>query len=275
MTTLKDKTIFITGASRGIGRSIALKCASHGANIVIAAKSDEKHATLPGTIHSVAEEVIKAGGKALALKLDVRESDKIHEAVNKAADHFGGIDILVNNAGAIRLTNTEATPVKSFDLMMSVNVRSTFLCAQACLPYLKKSNNAHILNLSPPISLDVKWLENNVAYTISKYGMSLCTLGMAAEFKQWDISVNSLWPRTIIATAAVTWLMGNDAVKNARKPEIMADAAYHIFVTKPSLLTGQCLLDEDFLKKYAHENDFSQYACVPGENLMPDFYVES
>lgn len=273
--TLKGKTIFITGASRGIGRAIAVKCAADGANIIIAAKSDTPHAKLPGTIHTVAKEVEEAGGKALALKLDVRDADRIAETVEKAADHFGGIDILVNNAGAIKLTTTESTPAKSFDLMMSVNVRSTFLCTQACLPYLKKSNHAHVLNLSPPISLAPKWLENNVAYTISKYGMSLCTLGMASEFKEWNISVNSLWPRTIIATAAVTWLMGDDAVKSSRKPEIMSDAAYELFLTGPEEITGRCLLDEDFLKERNNLKDFSPYSCVPGAALTPDFYVES
>ncbi len=272
MTILKGKTVFITGGSRGIGRSIALKCARDGANIVIASKTADPHPKLPGTIFSVAAEVEAAGGKALPLQLDVRDADQIAVAVEKAAQHFGGIDILVNNAGAIKLTTTDNTPVKSFDLMMSVNVRSTFLCAQACLPYLQKSSHAHILSLSPPISLDPKWLENNVAYTISKYGMSLCTLGMASEFKKWNISVNSLWPRTIIATAAITWLMGDESVKNARKPEIMADAAHELFLTN---ITGRCLLDDEFLKERQKITDFSKYACVPGEELMPDFYVEA
>ncbi len=275
MTILKGKTIFITGGSRGIGRSIALKCASDGANIVIASKTADPHPKLPGTIFTVAEEVEKAGGKALPLQLDVRDADQITAVVSKAAQHFGGIDILVNNAGAIKLTTTDNTPVKSFDLMMSVNVRSTFLCAQACLPYLQKSTHAHILSLSPPISLDPKWLENNLAYTISKYGMSLCTLGMASEFKKWNISVNSLWPRTIIATAAVTWLLGEESIKNARKPEIVADAAYELFLMRPTEITGRLLLDEDFLRERLKITDFSTYACVPGKDLMPDFYVES
>jgi NAD(P)-dependent dehydrogenase (short-subunit alcohol dehydrogenase family) len=275
MTTLKGKTVFITGASRGIGEAIALKCAADGANVVIAAKSSEPHPKLPGTIHSVAEAVERAGGRALAIQLDVRDADQITSAVNQAASHFGGIDILVNNAGAIKLTGTDSTPVRSYDLMTQVNVRATFLCSQACLPYLEKSNHAHILNLSPPISLEPKWLENNVAYTITKYGMSLCTLGMASEFRDRKISVNSLWPRTAIATAAITWLMGDDAVKNSRKPEIMADAAYEIFITPPTEITGQHLLDEDFLRSRRGIKDFSSYSCVPGNPLMADFYVES
>ena len=274
MATLKSKTIFITGASRGIGAAIALKCAADGANVVIAAKTATPHAKLPGTIYTVAEEVNKAGGCALPLQLDVRDADQITQAFQKAAERFGGIDILVNNAGAIKLTTTDMTSVKSYDLMMSVNVRSTFLCSQAALPYLEKSPHAHILNLSPPISLDPKWLENNVAYTISKYGMSLCTLGMAAEFKSRLISVNSMWPRTTIATAAITWLMGDNSVKNARKPEIMADAAYELFGTPPGQITGQHLLDEDFLRSRGKIHDFDHYACVPGQPLMPDFYVE-
>src|SRR5688572_30329698 len=247
MTNLAGKTIFITGASRGIGREIALKCAKDGANIVIAAKSSEPNPKLPGTIHSVAEEVKAAGGQALALRLDVRNEEEIKSVVESAAKHFGGIDILVNNAGAIRLTTTDATPAKSFDLMWGVNTRATFLCSQACLPYLEKSSQAHILNLSPPINLDPKWMQNNCAYTITKYGMSLCTLGMAAEFSGRRIAVNSLWPRTTIATAAIDWLMGEEGMKSARKPAIMADAAYSIFCQDPAKLTGQLLIDEDYL----------------------------
>lgn len=275
MTTLKGKTLFITGASRGIGEAIALKCAADGANVVVAAKTSEPHAKLPGTIHSVAEAVEKAGGRGLALQLDVRDAERISAAMKRAADHFGGIDILVNNAGAIKLTTTDATPAKSLDLMMGVNVRATFLCSQAALPYLEKSSHAHILNLSPPISMDTKWFKNNVAYTLTKYGMSLCTLGMAAEFRDRRISVNSLWPKTAIATAAIIWLMGDDAVKNSRKPEIVADAAYDIFTTPPGEITGQHLLDEDFLRNHRGIKDFDHYACVPGNPLMPDFYVES
>jgi citronellol/citronellal dehydrogenase len=271
--SLAGKTIFITGASRGIGREIALKCAQDGANIIIAAKSAEPHPKLPGTIFSVAEEVKSAGGKALAIKLDVRNEDEIAGAVQQGAEHFGGIDILVNNAGAIRLTNTASTPAKSFDLMWQVNTRATFLCSQACLPYLERSSWAHILNLSPPISMSERWLANNCAYTITKYGMSMCTLGMAAEFKDKKIAVNSLWPRTAIATAAIDWLLGEEGMKSSRKPAIMADAAYKIFCHDPAKLTGQLLLDEDFLRTQGHK-DFSDYSIVPGAHLIPDFFVE-
>lgn len=274
MKTLKNKTIFITGASRGIGRAIALKCAADGANIVIAAKSAEEHPKLPGTIFSVAKEVEAAGGQALPLQLDVREADHIHECVQKAAAHFGGIDVLVNNAGAIRLTSTDATPPKSFDLMMGINARATFFCSQACLPFLKKSPNAHILNLSPPISFDPKWLTNNLAYSMTKYGMSLCTIGMAAEFREDKISVNSLWPRTAIATAAIGMLMGEEAFAKSRKPEILADAAHRLFLMAPGEITGQWLLDDDFLREYAGVTDFGPYSCVPGEtDLIQDFFV--
>ncbi|MES2504996.1 MAG: NAD(P)-dependent oxidoreductase [Myxococcota bacterium] len=273
MKTLKNHTIFITGASRGIGREIALRCARDGANIVIAAKSAEPHAKLPGTIFSVAKEVEEAGGKALPLQLDVRDTDQIAQVVQKAAIHFGGIDVLVNNAGAIRLTSTDATPAKSFDLMMGVNARATFFCSQACLPYLEKSQNAHILNLSPPITFEPKWLQNNLAYTMTKYGMSLCTVGMAAEFRDKRISVNSLWPRTAIWTAAIDMLMGEDAMNKSRKPAIVSDAAHALFLTPGGEITGQWLIDDDFLKSQGI-TDFDQYACVPGTtDLIPDFFV--
>lgn len=274
MTNLAGKTIFITGASRGIGREIAIKCARDGANIVIAAKSAEPNPKLPGTIYTVADEVTSAGGNALALKLDVRNDEEIKGAVDKAVKHFGGIDILVNNAGAIRLTSTDQTPARSFDLMWGVNTRATFLCSQACLPHLERSKQAHILNLSPPINLDPKWLQSNCAYTITKYGMSLCTLGMAAEFKERCIAVNSLWPRTTIATAAIDWLLGEDGRKSSRKPAIMADAAYSIFCQDPAKLTGQLLLDEDYLRSLGRK-DFEDYSLEPGTPLMLDFFVES
>lgn len=274
MKTLKNQTIFITGASRGIGEAIALRCAADGANIVIAAKSAEPNPKLPGTIFTVAKAVERAGGQALALQLDVRDADQIHETIQKAAAHFGGIDILVNNAGAIRLTTTDATPPKSFDLMMGINARATFFCSQACLPYLKKSSNAHILNLSPPISFEPRWLQNNLAYTITKYGMSLCSIGMAAEFKDDRISVNSLWPRTAIATAAIGMLMGEEAFKQSRKPQIIADAAHALFLTPAGEITGQWLIDDDFLRDHAGVTDFGQYACVPGTtDLIQDFFV--
>ncbi len=274
MKTLKNQTIFITGASRGIGRAIALKCAADGANIVIAAKSAEVNPKLPGTIFTVAKEVEEAGGKALALQLDVRDADQIQACVQKAAAHFGGIDILVNNAGAIRLTTTDATPPKSFDLMMGINARATFFCSQACLPFLEKSSNAHILNLSPPISFEPKWLQNNLAYSMTKYGMSLCTVGMAAEFRDRKISVNSLWPRTAIWTAAIGMLIGEAAHEKSRKPEIVADAAHTLFLTPAGEITGQWLIDDDFLRQHGGVTDFGPYSCVPGEtDLIQDFFV--
>lgn len=274
MTSFQGKTVIITGASRGIGRSIALELAKAKANVVIAAKTVEPHKTLPGTIYTVAEEVEKAGGKALAFQLDVRDADQITDMVKATVERFSGIDALVNNAGAIRLTGTSETPAKTFDLMMGVNARATFLCSQACLPHLEKAANPHILSLSPPISLDPKWLQNHVAYTLSKYGMSLCTLGMAAEFKSKGIAVNSLWPRTIVATAAVTWLMGEDITKHCRKPEMMAKAAFEILKTPSSQLTGQTLIDEAFLLTRGM-TDFSSFACDPKEELYPDLYIET
>jgi len=274
VTSFQGKTVIITGASRGIGRSIALELAKAKANVVIAAKTVEPHKTLPGTIYTVAEEVEKAGGKALAFQLDVRDADQITDMVKATVERFSGIDALVNNAGAIRLTGTSETPAKTFDLMMGVNARATFLCSQACLPHLEKAANPHILSLSPPISLDPKWLQNHVAYTLSKYGMSLCTLGMAAEFKSKGIAVNSLWPRTIVATAAVTWLMGEDITKHCRKPEMMAKAAFEILKTPSSQLTGQTLIDEAFLLTRGM-TDFSSFACDPKEELYPDLYIET
>jgi len=269
---LQDKTIFITGASRGIGRAIALKCAEAGANIVIASKTDTPHPKLPGTIHSVAEEVTNAGGKALALVLDVRDEAGIASAMEKAASHFGGIDCLINNAGAIFLAGTAATPMKRYDLMHSVNVRGTYACSQAALPYLLKGNSPHILNLSPPIDMDPRWLEGHVAYTMSKYGMSMCTLGMSAEFAKSGIAVNSLWPRTIIATDALRMVGGTSLFKMARTPDIMADAAFEIVTTENNELTGQLLIDETFLKTRG-VSDFSGYAVESGNELMTDLFV--
>ena len=272
---LMNRTVFITGASRGIGRAIALKCASEGANIVIAAKSDEPHPKLPGTIHSVAKEVEEAGGQALALKVDVRDETRVQAAMKRAADHFGGIDVLVNNAGAISLTPVETTPVKKYDLMNQINSRAVFVCSQAALPYLIKSEGGgHILNLSPPLNMDEKWLKPYAVYTLSKYGMTILTLGMAGEFKRYGIAVNSLWPRTTIATAALTEVGDNSLNSKSRKPEIMADAAREIFVTPDLLLTGQTLLDEDLLRKRGVE-DFVPYAFDPenADNLFPDLFL--
>jgi len=272
MTTLEGKTLFITGASRGIGLAIALRAARDGANIVIAAKSQVPNPKLPGTIHTAAQEVEKAGGKALALKVDIREENEVFSAVETAAHHFGGIDILVNNASAIWLAGTTETPMKRYDLMQNINVRGTYLCSQACLPFLKKSKNPHILTLSPPIDLDPRWFKSHTAYTISKYGMSMCVLGMSAEFAEQGIAVNALWPRTVIATAALAMLGGTVPVERCRKPEIVADAAHAIFIANSRTLTGNFLIDEDVLRQKGIE-DFDQYAVQPGKSLLPDLFL--
>ncbi len=272
--TLKGRTLFITGGSRGIGRAIALRAARDGANIVIAAKSAEPHPKLPGTIFSVAEEVKAAGGNALALQVDVREENQIREALAKAAEHFGGIDILVNNAGAINLMGVEHTPPKKYDLINDVNHRATFLCAQAALPYLKKSSNAHILSLSPPVNMAPHWLKPFSPYTVSKYGMTILTLGMAEEFRDYGISCNTLWPATYIATSAVEVNLGGEgAAAVSRKPDIMADAAHSILVTGRGELTGQALLDESALARIGI-TDLSGYSCVPGAKLQKDFFLD-
>lgn len=273
MSTLKGKTLFITGASRGIGRAIALRCARDGANIVIAAKSAEPHPKLPGTIYSVAEEVVAAGGQALPLLVDVRDEARVQAAMGEAAAHFGGIDAVINNAGAIGLTGVEATSVKRFDLMQSVNSRATFLCAQAALPWLKQAENPHIISLSPPINLNPRWLGLFAPYTLSKYGMTVLSLGMAEEFRSYGISVNTLWPATYIATAAVEANAGEEGLKHSRKPEIMADAAYAILCSPRLTLTGQSLLDEDILQQRG-VTDLSGYACEPGSNLQRDFFLD-
>ena len=274
---LKNKTIFITGASRGIGREIALRCARDGANIVVTAKTAEQHASLPGTVHSVAAEVEAGGGKALALQLDVRDENAIAAAVAEAVRVFGGIDILVNNASAIMLTGTGATPMKRFDLMHSVNARGTFACSQACLPHLAKSGSAgrnpHILTLSPPLNMKAKWFKDHVAYTMSKYGMSLCTLGMAEEFRTQGIAVNSLWPRTTIATAAIAVNFPEAILKASRKPAIMADAAYAIFNRDSRAATGNFYIDETVLRE-AGVTDFEPYAITPGATLYTDLFLE-
>ncbi len=273
MTTLAGKTVFVTGASRGIGREIALRAARDGANVVIAAKTVEPHPKLKGTIHTVAAEVEAAGGKALAIALDVRDEGAIETAVEAAARTFGGIDILVNNASAISLTRTPDTPARRFDLMMGVNVRATFLCSQACLPHLRRAANAHILNLAPPLSLKAKWFSGHTAYTISKYGMSLCTLGMAEELKADAIAVNSLWPATTIATAAVEFNFPPEILAASRQPAIMADAA-HAILTRPSReTTGNFFLDEDVLRG-AGITDFDRYAVNPGVPAFKDLFVD-
>jgi citronellol/citronellal dehydrogenase len=273
LTTLKNKTLFITGASRGIGKAIALKAAVDGANIAVVAKTKEPHPKLPGTVYTAVEEINKAGGNGLACIADIRFEDQVKLAVDATIKEFGGIDILINDASAINLAPTLETSMKHFDLMFSVNVRGTFLCSKLCIPYLKKAENPHILNLSPPLNMDPKWFANNVAYTMSKYGMSMCVLGMAEEFKSDGIAVNSLWPRTAIATAAVKNLLGGDsAMKHSRKPEIVADAAY-IILTKPSKeTTGNFFIDDEVLIEEGI-TDLGKYSVVPNARLIPDFFL--
>jgi len=273
MASLKGKTLFITGASRGIGKAIALKAAADGANIVIAAKTTEAHPKLPGTIFSAAEEIVAAGGQALPLAVDIREPEQITEAVAKAAAHFGGIDILVNNASAISLTGTLETPAKRFDLMMGVNMRGTFLCAQACLPHLLKAENPHILVMSPPIALEPRWFGPHLAYTMSKYGMSMCVLGLAEEFRAAGVAVNALWPRSIIATAALAMLGGVIKPEHCRTADIVADAAHAILGRPSRSCTGRFLLDEEVLAE-AGITDLSHYAVEPGQPLLPDLFLD-
>lgn len=269
---LKNKVIFITGASRGIGREIALRCAAEGANVVIAAKSAAPHPTLAGTIYTVAEEVEAAGGAALPLQLDVRDEVAVYEAVAATVKKFGGIDILINNASAIFIANTLETPMKRFDLISAVNVRGTFLCSQACIPHLKESVNPHILNLSPPLNMQAKWFKDHLAYTMSKYGMSMCTLGMAEEFKSAGIAVNSLWPRTTIATAAIEVNFPKEILQASRKPKIMADAAYEVLISDSRMVTGNFFIDEDVLKAHG-VHDFNQYAINPNAPLFTDLFL--
>jgi citronellol/citronellal dehydrogenase len=273
MADLKGRTLFITGGSRGIGKAIALRAAADGANVAIAAKTAEPHPKLPGTIHTAAEEIEAAGGKALALQADIRDEDQVHRAVQKTVETFGGIDILVNNASAINLTGTLETPMKRFDLMWGVNGRGTFACSQACIPHLKKSSNPHILNISPPLNLDPKWFKNHVAYTMAKYGMSLCVLGMAEEFRDDGLAINALWPRTAILTAALAML--GDAVRpeTCRKPEIVADAAHVILTRDSRCCTGNFYIDDEVLAS-AGVTDFGQYAVQPGVELFKDFFVD-
>lgn len=275
-SSLKGKTLFVTGASRGIGKAIALRAARDGANVVIAAKTAEAHPKLPGTIYSAKEEIEAAGGKALACIVDVRFEEQIQEAVKQAVATFGGIDILVNNASAISLTGTVDTPMKRFDLMHGVNTRGTFACSQACIPHLAKAENPHILNISPPLNMEARWFAPHVAYTMAKFGMSMCVLGMAEELKGQKIAVNALWPKTVIATAAVQNLLGGDAtVRGSRKPDIMADAAHAIFTRKSSEFTGHFCVDENVLRE-AGLTDFSAYSMTPGmkdSELLPDYFL--
>ncbi|MFZ5560153.1 MAG: SDR family oxidoreductase [Pseudomonadota bacterium] len=276
MTTLKGRTVFVTGASRGIGRAIALRAARDGANVVIAAKSTEPHPKLSGTIFSVAEEVQAAGGHALPLQVDVRDEEQVRAAMTKAAKAFGGIDCLVNNAGAINLTGVEHTPLKKYDLIQAVNHRATFLCAQAALPWLKQSAHAHVLSLAPPINMAPHWLKPFAPYAVSKYGMTILTLGMAEEFRDYGISCNTLWPATYIATAAVEVNLGGEAAAAvSRKPEIVADAAHAILCTARGELTGHSLLDEQALARIGI-TDLRPYACMPdhADRLQRDFFLD-
>jgi len=274
MSDLKNRTLFVSGGSRGIGLAIAKRAAQDGANIIIAAKTVEPHPKLQGTIYTAAEEIEAAGGKALPVVCDIRSEEQVAEAVEQGADHFGGIDICVNNASAIALTPTLQTPMKRFDLMHQVNTRGTFLVSKTCIPYLMKSGNPHILNLSAPLNMEEKWFAPHVAYTMAKFGMSMCVLGMAGEFREQGIAVNALWPRTTIATAAVQNLLGGDELtRRSRKPEIMGDAA-HVILTKPSReFTGNFCIDDEVLES-AGVIDLSVYAVDPSAELAPDFFVE-
>jgi citronellol/citronellal dehydrogenase len=275
--SLKDRTLFITGASRGIGLAIAKRAARDGANVAIIAKTEQPNPRLPGTIYTAAEEIAEAGGQALPIPVDIRDDARVHAAAKRCADHFGGIDILVNNASAISLTGTLATPMKRFDLMFGVNVRGTYACSQACIPFLKASaqagRNPHILTLSPPLNLDPKWFKNHVAYTMAKYGMSMCAIGMAAEFRADGIAVNALWPRTVIATAAIAMLPGVDA-KQCRTPEILADVAHIIFNRDARRHTGNLYIDDEVLAAEGI-TDLSKYAFAPGTTkFLPDLFLD-
>jgi citronellol/citronellal dehydrogenase len=271
--SLKDKTLFISGASRGIGLAIALRAARDGANIAVAAKTAEQHPKLEGTIYTAAEQIEQAGGKALPLICDIRFEDQVSEAVQKTAAHFGGIDICVNNASAIQLTGTLQTEPKRYDLMQQINARGTWLVSRACIPHLKRADNPHVLMLSPPLDMNAKWFAGHTAYTMAKYGMSMCVLGMAAEFADDGIAVNALWPRTGIATAAIkNALAGEEGLKHCRTPEILADAAHIIFERTAREFTGQFLIDDNFLADNGI-TDFDRYRVDPSKDLMPDFFV--
>jgi citronellol/citronellal dehydrogenase len=273
MTSLKGKTIFMSGGSRGIGLAIALRAAKDGANVAIAAKTAEPHPKLPGTIYTAADEITAAGGQGLPLLCDIRQEEQVAAAIDATVDKFGGIDICINNASAIQLTSTEMTDMKRFDLMHQINTRGTFLVSKLCMPHLKQSANPHILNLAPPLDMSPKWFAPHVAYTMAKYGMSMCTLGMAAEYKKTGIGVNSLWPLTAIDTAAVRNLLGGDAMtKMSRKPEIMADAAHVILSRAASECSGNFFIDEEVLRE-SGVTDFDQYAHEPGGQLAGDFFV--
>jgi citronellol/citronellal dehydrogenase len=272
-TTLRGRTVFITGASRGIGKAIAMRVAAEGAQVVVTGKTVEPHRMLPGTVYTAAEEIRADGGSAIAIQMDVRDEAQVERAVNRAVDEFGTIDILVNNASAISLTGTAATPMKRFDLMQQVNVRGTFLCTQKCIPHLKRSGGAHVLNIAPPLNFEARWFAPHTAYSIAKYGMSLCVLGMAEEFRADRIAVNALWPRTIIDTAALALIPGVDRSR-ARTPVIVADAAYEILTRDPATCTGRFFIDEDVLGETGI-TDFSRYRADPSspEGPLDDLFV--
>lgn len=274
MTDLNGKTIFISGGSRGIGLAIAKRAAQDGANIIVAAKTAEPHPKLPGTIYTSAEEIEEAGGKALPVVCDIRDDSAVKAAVAEGVEKFGGIDICINNASAISLTPTLQTPMHRFDLMHQINTRGTFLVSKTCLPHLLESDNPHILNLSPPLNMVEKWFKNHVAYTMAKFGMSMCVLGMAGEFREKGVAVNALWPRTAIATAAVKNLLGGDEmIRRSRKPEIMADAAHYILTQPSQEFTGKFCIDDEIMES-AGVTDLTPYAVDPTLDLMPDFFVE-
>jgi citronellol/citronellal dehydrogenase len=271
--TLRGKTLFITGGSRGIGLAMALRAARDGANIVVAAKTDVPDPRLPGTIHTAVEEINQAGGNGLACVCDVRFEDQLQAAVEKAVAAFGGIDVLINNASAIHLSGTLDTPMKRYDLMHDVNVRGTFLCSRACLPYLIQAPNPHILTISPPLNMQTRWFAPHLAYSMAKFGMSLCVLGMSGEFQEQGVAVNALWPKTVIATAAVQNLLGGDeVVKRSRRPSIMADAAYLVLTRNSRECTGNFFVDEVVLRA-AGMTEFDEYSLTPGSDLIPDFFV--
>jgi len=269
----KDKNVIITGGSRGIGLSIAKKLASNGSNIAILAKTDVPHPKLPGTIFSAAKEIEEYGVKALPIKTDIRFDDQVEKAIDKIIKELGSIDILINNASAINLFNSESLPMKRYDLMHDINVRGAYLCSKICLPFLKRSSNPHILNLSPPINLKPKWFENFTAYTLSKYGMSMCVLGMSSEFKKYNIAVNSLWTKTAINTAALAMLGGIVTPEQCRKPEIVSDAAFIILSKNSKECTGNFFIDEDVLKNEG-ETNFDKYAVKSGSKLFEDLYLD-
>jgi len=273
MTALAGKTVFITGASRGIGKAMGVRFAQDGANVVVAAKTTEPHPRLPGTIFTAAQEMEDAGGQALAVKVDIRDEANVQSAIDQTIERFGGIDILINNASAISLTDTLSTPMKRYDLMHQINIRGTFMTSKLALPHLLEADNPHILNISPPLNMEERWFAPHVAYTMAKFGMSMCVLGMAGEFRERGVAVNALWPRTAVATAAISNVLGDESSMGfCRKPEIMADAAYAIVTKNAKETTGNFFIDDDVLRAEGVE-DFDVYAVDPTKELMPDFFV--